>query len=242
MIDISRIQDLIAEGEIRQAFEMVQQHADDIPQSQWKDFLLLRHQFERINRERLLNISDGPQELNRTIYGFFEWLNDLGSDQKDRDIVFSDQEQSAILNINEAKLIYELNQPFLQSFQGVLHQISEALQQSGLPDDFPTQLRKVIQDLTNLKKSMDQLEQLRETNATQFIDQEFGPSLDRALDFIHKQMTWTEIENQQVLLKKMEEKFLSKQRKQHLPVYLVVGFIVLIVVLFGLLVWWMSQN
>ena len=92
---------------IKEAFLFVEEHLERLTKKRQKEFTLLHSQYNIYEKKQILNIDDGPKELNKIIYSLLNLV--------------TEQEELAIHplareNKNEARMLFETNQDFEEFF------------------------------------------------------------------------------------------------------------------------------
>ncbi|MCB9267643.1 MAG: hypothetical protein H6558_21680 [Lewinellaceae bacterium] len=237
-METSAIKTLIARGRLKEAFELGAKHPEIFGEAYLNEFLLLQNQFQRIEKERRLNLQEGTVELNKVIHGFLELLSEVSPKNGSQ----PSQNLPALLALNEAKLLYEFNRPFFQAFRGAEKQIETSLKTESFPSDFPATLRKSLDQLAWLKEKMDGVSLLSQTHESNFGDPELTARARRLLDYIQNEMKLPEINGQLRQLAELEKEFQRYGQRQHLPVYVVMGILVLLAAAVVIAVVYMVKN
>ena len=202
-MDTSTIKSLIAKGALKDAFAMGEANPQLFGKSLLDEFLLLKSQFKRIEKEQRLNLRDGAVELNQVIHGYLDLLSEAQAEKTGTPI----PNASAILAINEAKLLYQFNQPFFQHFRGVARQIEEALKKEALPPDFPQTIRDSLSQLTQLKDQMGRITTISKSHSANYSSLELIASAEQHIAHIQEVMRIPEIPSQQEQLNALEKAF-----------------------------------
>ncbi|MCO6487342.1 MAG: hypothetical protein J5I98_02940 [Phaeodactylibacter sp.] len=237
-MDTSTIKSLIAKGTLKEAFAMGEANPQLFGESLLDEFLLLKSQFKRIEKEQRLNLRDGAVELNRVIHGYLELLSEAQAEKTGTPI----PNASAILAINEAKLLYQFNQPFFQHFQGVARQIEEALKKEALSPDFPQTIRDSLSQLTQLKEQMARIAAISKSHRTNYSSPELIATAEQHIGHIQEAMRIPEIPSQYQQLKALEKAFKQSGHRRQLPIYLIVVFLLLMVAAIIITIVWMAQH
>ena len=242
-MNISYIKSLIIQGELKKAFQLVSTQENNIPQKAWSEFLLIYHQFNRIEKERLLNFTSGTEELNRTIYAFVKWLANLESgNEAEINNALPEQSSPEVIALNEAKLIYELNQNLFQYFKGVNTQIEQVLEQANLPREFPNELREKLHILNELKTEIDTLSIIRTEDAGAYIDKGLEQKIQTAITYIKEEMNWVEVAAQRQKLQHFQFTLKQQQQRQQFPIYFIIGLVIAFAALLIMMVVWLSTS
>lgn len=236
-MDTSTIKSLIAKGALKDAFAMGEANPQLFGKSLLDEFLLLKSQFKRIEKEQRLNLRDGAVELNQVIHGYLELLSEAQAEKTGTPI----PNASAILAINEAKLLYQFNQPFFQHFRGVARQIEEALKKEALPPDFPQTIRDSLSQLTQLKEQMARIAAISRSHSANYSSPELIASAEQHIAHIQEKMRIPEIQSQQEQLNALEKAFKQSSSRRQLPIYLIVIFLLLMATAIIITIVWMAQ-
>ena len=224
-MDIPSIKHLIAQGELKEAFTVGEANPQLFGKTYLDELLLLKSQFQRLEKEQRLNLRDGTVELNRVIHGYLELLSEAQAEKTGKPI----PNASAILAINEAKLLYQFNQPFFQHFRGVARQIEEVFKREALPPDFPQTIRDSLSQLTKLKEQMARIATISKSHSANYSSPELIASAEQHIAHIQESMRIPEIPSQYQQLKALEKAFKQSGHRRQLPIYLIVVFLLLMV-------------
>ena len=242
-MNISFIKSLITKGELKKAFQLVHTQENKVPKKAWSEFLLIYHQFNRIEKERLLNFTSGTEELNRTIYAFVKWLADLElGNEADLNNLLEGSSSPQIMGINEAKLIYDLNQNLFQYFQGINTQIEQVLEQPNLPHEFPDELREKLHALNELKTEIDSLSMIKKEDVGAYIDKGLEQNIQTTLTYIKEEMNWVEVAAQRQKLQHFQSAFKRQKQRQQFPIYFIIGLVIVFAALLITMVIWLASN
>ena len=236
-MDIPSIKHLIAQGELKEAFTVGEANPQLFGKTYLDELLLLKSQFQRLEKEQRLNLRDGTVELNRVIHGYLELLSEAQAEKTGKPI----PNASAILAINEAKLLYQFNQPFFQHFRGVARQIEEVFKREALPPDFPQTIRDSLSQLTKLKEQMARIATISKSHSANYSSPELIASAEQHIAHIQESMRIPEIPSQYQQLNALEKAFKQSGHRRQLPIYLIVISLLLMATAIIITIVWMAQ-
>lgn len=243
---------LIANGRIKEAIEVVTGLAEFTKNSSIKNqVLLISSQFVLSDKDKKLGLTNDNTNFNKSILNLLESLVEIEDEIHKLCQLNSPDESSVnstdvtLKDYRNLRILYEMNEIFLQYFGGINKQLKRILLSDALDKEtiqnFTADLAERLDELVKLKILVRDLEKnyRRRNNLTYrynsiYDNKYLFNDADELTRFIKEEMSLLEIDYASSEVKKVTSKFQNKLRKlneENLPFYIMMFFIIVFVAL-----------